>query len=294
MYLALITIFLVAIVLVFFWWYINRCLFLPGNIIKSTEDIPKKCGYITKNGILCSEKPKSKLCMYFEEFCSFPGERCVLFFHGTTGNITQRGYIISMCSALRVNLVLAEYPGYYKSSGIACPETFLFSSLKFYDAVVQKYSPKDIIIWGESLGGCAAIYVAAQRECSSLILCGTFASLADVLVPSIADTWFSNFIFSAFLINFPSKDWISSVSCPTTIIHSREDDVIPFSNAEILYSACSAKSKILVPIDGKHAAPRIKKSSLRKILTYNSFATDNLERVSSILNSIDFTDGMNV
>lgn len=194
--------------------------------------------------------------------------KTVLFCHGNTGNISHRSYIIDLCHHFKLNLVLFDYRGYGSSIGMLNQKTICEDGVHAYHYLLNYCSPDQIIIWGESLGGSVASYIASKHPCSHLILMCTFSSLDDILIYSGIITRPIANLLSLLFDMLPSKNRIIDVKTPTVIIHSHEDELIPFECANVMYRRIGHSNKVLIPVKGQHASPLI---DLSQILTLFDF-----------------------
>ena len=224
------------------------------------------------------EEPTKKHCEYVHgwHFNQFPGHDTVMFCHGNSGNIAHRSYIIDICKKFELNLFLFDYRGYGKSSGEPCKY-----NLKKDGEAVYKYltlycsiRSKNIIVWGESLGGFVAIWVASKYTCKCLILLSTFSGLDDALnnyfekglAKSLAYGYTS--LVSMRYDIMPSRNYIRKVRCPVAILHSKDDDLIPYRCAKINHDSISHKNKILLTIKGGHSSPDISVENMSELFTF--------------------------
>lgn len=202
--------------------------------------------------------------------------KTVLFFHGNSGNISHRDYVINICRYYSMNLLLVDYRGYGNSDGIPKPRGIYKDSLLAYDHLRTRCNPDNIIIWGESLGGSAATYVASHRRCRCLLLVSTFSSLDDAIFESKLSGWFKypvGHLVKWTVEPVPSHQWISKVTCPVVVIHSKDDNLIPYSNAKKMYRSVAHDSKMLVTIKGDHSAPIISEKQLRTVFKFADIDT---------------------
>lgn len=193
--------------------------------------------------------------------------KTVLFCHGNAGNITHRNYMIRLCSLAQVNLVLFDYEGYGKSSG--SPSTYrILENGQTVLRWVQTRIPEDqLIIWGESLGGSVASYLASSCNCFRLVLFATFASLDD-LAFGVSRPWYWDICSSLFrtIVNpLPTKNWLANVKCPTVILHSPNDEVIPYEHAQYLAKSNGAS---LLTIAGGHSTPIVSTEILEELFQF--------------------------
>lgn len=194
---------------------------------------------------------------HFHDF----GDITVLFCHGNNGNISHRDYVVKICSHFGVNLLLFDYHGYGLSSGNHTTTTIRRSGKIAYKFMIDelKLRPDKIVIWGESLGGNVASYLASKYKVRTLIMFCTFSSIYDAVMQQTSPLWLRAgvSVMRLWMDMLPSKKYMNDVECPVIIIHSREDNIIPFSNSMELYDSVKHENKVLIPISGDHADPHI-------------------------------------
>jgi len=205
-------------------------------------------------------------------FITKPRKKVVFYCHGNGGSIGTRGYVIRLMSRFNLNSFLFDYRGYGYSEGKPTENTFKEDALIAYDHLCEKYHPDDIIIWGESLGGAVATFVASERRCHKLIVMSSFASIQSVLRYTPNFNKFLKMGLNLVMLDqkkiIPSQVWISQVTVPTVIIHSKEDDLIPYENGYQLYKLSGAEKKALISISGKHAAPVFSNKDFKTLYTF--------------------------
>lgn len=175
--------------------------------------------------------------------------KTVLFFHGNGGNISHRGDSIYVFHKLKLNVLIIDYPGYGESSGQPSENGLYQSANAAWQYLVsdKQVKPKDIIIFGRSLGGAVAVDLATRVEAAGLILESTFSSVSDIA--KIAFPIMSNFIYLRY--SFDSLSKIHRVKSPVLLIHSPDDEVIPFELGQKLFAAIQSEKEFL-QIEGGH------------------------------------------
>jgi fermentation-respiration switch protein FrsA (DUF1100 family) len=116
----------------------------------------------------------------------------------------------------------------------------------------------------------------------------TFASLNDLFTdtfPRLSPIAHETFLKSIFY-TLPSKDKIQSVKCPIAIIHSLEDDLIPFNNAKKMYQSIKHQNKLFVEILGSHSKPRINIEQLETLMNFCEIDASRCYYVEDILNKM--------
>jgi alpha-beta hydrolase superfamily lysophospholipase len=88
----------------------------------------------------------------------------VLFFHGNAGSIAHRLDYLRMFNQLEFSVLIFDYRGYGKSSGKPTEEgTYQDAEAAWkYLVETRHVAPSSIVIYGESLGGAVAAWLAGR------------------------------------------------------------------------------------------------------------------------------------
>jgi fermentation-respiration switch protein FrsA (DUF1100 family) len=181
-----------------------------------------------------------------------PAERprlSLLFLHGNAGNISHRLDSLRLFHRLGVDVLIIDYRGYGRSSGRPTEQGVLTDAQAAWRHMVESMglAPDRIVLFGRSLGGAAAAWLASRQEPAGLILESTFTSVPD----AAADVYWWLPVRRLSRLELDTRKWLSQVRSPVLIIHSRDDEIIPFTHARRLYEA-AAGDKQLVAIEGDH------------------------------------------
>ncbi|PXW88867.1 hypothetical protein C8R34_10613 [Nitrosomonas sp. Nm84] len=173
----------------------------------------------------------------------------VLFFHGNAGNISHRLDYLTMFKQLGYNTLLLDYRGYGQSSGTPSESgTYLDAQAAWhYLTETQGIAPAQIVLYGESLGGAVAAWLAAREKPGLLVLASTFTSvpnLAAEIYPFLPVRWITRFQYN-------TLESLQSVTCPVLIAHSPQDEIIPFAHGQQLFQAASEPKQFLT-LEGGH------------------------------------------
>ena len=175
--------------------------------------------------------------------------RTVLFFHGNAGNISHRLESIEQFHRLGLNVFIIDYRGYGQSEGTPSElGTYRDGEAAWHYLVDQRQiPPEQIVIFGRSLGGGVGAWLAQKYQPGALILESTFAS-----VPAVAAKHYP-FIPVRLLarIHYNTLERIPEVNCPVLVIHSPDDEIIPYSNGESIFKAALPPKEFL-QIKGGH------------------------------------------
>lgn len=201
-------------------------------------------------------------------FPARPGAATILFLHGRNQNRTYRKYAVDLCSAVGAGLLLIDYRGFGDSSKTRLSlKSISEDACAALQWLLTRVPSDQIVIWGESLGGAAAISAAsAHRELQfrAVVLYGTFSSAGELMSgKGKASSWIDS-IFHMWYGHGTSASNMSSITAPVVILHSLDDNLVPFSHAESLFSAAQDTcKKVLCPLQGTHQKPKF---SMRDVL----------------------------
>jgi len=195
----------------------------------------------------------------------------LLFFHGNAGNISHRLDSIKIFHDLGLSVFIIDYRGYGRSEGEVSEAGTYLDAESAWNYLVQarKIPAQRIIVFGRSLGAAIAAHTAARFTPGGLILESAFTSVPDMaarLYPVFPVRLLSRFQYN-------TREKLQSVSCPVLIIHSPEDEIIPFENALQLYRAAAAP-KELYKIRGSHnegflSSGRLYREGIKKFIDAN-------------------------
>ena len=177
------------------------------------------------------------------------GAPTVLFCHGNAGNISHRLDWLEIFHDMGLAVFLFDYRGYGQSSGTPDEQGTYLDAQAAWDYLTntKRHSPKSIVIFGESLGGPIAANLAKDVSPGALVLASTFSSAPDLA---------SNFYWYLPVrllarFRYPTAEYVTRVHAPTLVIHSRADDIVPFSHAEAIFRRAN-EPKQLLEIRGDH------------------------------------------
>lgn len=175
--------------------------------------------------------------------------RVLLYFHGNAGNISHRLHSIRQFHDLGLSVFIIDYRGYGRSGGKPS-EKGLYRDAE----AAWKYLTEDrgvaadqIIAFGRSLGGSVASMLAAQQTPQALIIESSFTSVPDIgqeTYPWLPVRWLSRF-------KHATREHVARASVPILVVHSRDDELIPFHHGEAIFDA-AREPKTFLEISGGH------------------------------------------
>lgn len=141
-----------------------------------------------------------------------------------------------------------DYPGYGLSTGPPSPDVAVGALLALIGAL-KEAGHAMICLWGHSLGTGVAVKAASiSDDVQALILTAPFSHTLAVL------PWKQFGVLPhGWTDPFPSKAILEAISTPVMILHGDRDNIIPYSEGELLFKAASARLKSHVRMEGyKH------------------------------------------
>jgi len=173
----------------------------------------------------------------------------ILFCHGNGGNIMHRLDNIQLLNNLGVNCFIFDYRGYGKSAGKVTEAGTYLDAKAAYNWLIneKKIDPQRIILFGRSLGGSIAAQLAANVETVALVLESTFTSYVDM---GKKFYWYMPVKYFA-RYKYRTIDYVKDVNVPVLVIHSPDDELVPFEFGRLLYQAAN-EPKEFVEISGGH------------------------------------------
>jgi hypothetical protein len=173
----------------------------------------------------------------------------ILFFHGNGGNISHRLGSLEMFHRLGLSTFIIDYRGYGQSEGSPSEQgTYLDAEAAWrYLVEERQIPPSQIIVFGESLGGAVAAWLAQTHSPQALILLSTFTSIPDIG----AQTYPFMPVRLLARIQYNTLARLPEINCPVLIIHGQEDEIVPYGHGQQLFEAANQPKEFL-EIKGSH------------------------------------------
>ena len=173
----------------------------------------------------------------------------VLFCHGNGGNISYSLDVVETLNKFNLNVLLFDYRGYGKSEGIPTENgTYTDADTAYRWLLKDKNIPESsIIVMGRSLGAAIAANLANKHNPRILILESGFSSTADVAAKQYP-------IFPVRLLcryKYKTADSVKDIKCPLLVVHSPDDEIVPYSNGIKIFSSAKEPKEFL-EIRGSH------------------------------------------
>lgn len=200
-------------------------------------------------------------------------DEVLMFLHGNSSNISHRTYMIEFSRLAGLSLLLVDYRGYGKSTGVPSLSNMREDALDSFDYLTTRYSPENIILWSESLGSVAAAYLVSKRRAKVLCVMAGVSSFATIFDThsltsdsSLLET-LGNWVLQG-LDDPPNYELFERTLTPVFFVHSETDELVPYVCAEENVTYCPPDKLVmpLLAIKGGHATPEITNRDLEKLL----------------------------
>ena len=229
-----------AVLAVALFFYQPNLLYFPDMPTREIEATPGDIG-LGFEAITLATRDDEQLDAWFIPANDARG--VVLFCHGNAGNISHRLVSIQLFHELGLSVLIFDYRGYGQSSGKPTEKgTYRDADAAWHYLVEQRGIPAEhIILFGRSLGASIAADLATRQSAAGVILESAFTSVPDVaaqLYPWLPVRWLSRY-------QYDTRKKLADIHSPVLIAHSRDDEIISYSNGERLFEAANEPKQFL-------------------------------------------------
>ena len=193
-----------------------------------------------------------------------PVRGTVYFLHGNAQNISTHIMNVAWLPEKGFNVFLPDYRGYGLSEGKP--------TLKYAMQDIQlgldwlrasgRLGDKPLIVFAQSLGASLTIPVLAREDNHGRYDClmteAAFTGYRDIVADIMSRSWLLRPLKPVVIPFQPRQydaiDAVDKLRAPLLILHSEEDEVIPFSHGEKLFASASSPRKVFQRLRGRHIA----------------------------------------
>lgn len=172
----------------------------------------------------------------------------IFFLHGNARAIDSWGNSVKTYVDLGYDVFMMDYRGFGKSEGNINSEEQIHKDVKIvYESLKKRYSEKNIIVMGYSIGTGLAAKLASQNNPKLLILLAPYFNLEDLLrhkIPVIP-----NFILK---YKLETNNYIQACHMPIFIFHGNRDNVIYYKSSIKLKEFSKNVTKLVILDDQEH------------------------------------------
>lgn len=171
-----------------------------------------------------------------------PGRPTILYFHGNGGSLADRANRIARFQQAGLGVFMMTYRGYGGSTGRPTERDNVADARRAYEHLLEMgLRPREIVLFGESLGTGVAVQLAAAREVAGLILDSPYTSMVD-----LARLHYP--LLPAGLVmkdRYETTRHIGGVSAPLLIIHGAADQIVPVEMARQVFATARAPKEFV-------------------------------------------------
>jgi len=173
----------------------------------------------------------------------------VLFLHGNAGNISHRLDSLRLFHRLGLNILIMDYRGYGRSQGRPSEQgTYQDAEAAWrYLVRTRGIPPEQILVFGRSLGGGVATWLALEHPVGGLIIESTPTSVPDMgteVYPFLPVRLLAR-------LHYNTLRRIPDVNVPVLVIHSSDDEIVPARHGRRIFAA-AREPKAFLAIRGDH------------------------------------------
>jgi len=153
--------------------------------------------------------------------------KLMIYFHGNAEDLTlAEQQMQSISSYCNISVIGLEYPGYgiYEGNGGPNEEKLKEDAEYIYKFCIYDMGIKesDIIVFGRSMGSGPAAWLAGTFSPGALGIMSGYTSIRRVARDQVG------FLRIFLAERFDNINQVAKATCPTFILHGRQDEVIPF------------------------------------------------------------------
>ncbi|CAD7933841.1 unnamed protein product [Amoebophrya sp. A25] len=174
-------------------------------------------------------------CIHGFYFKKAAAKKTVIFSHGNSTDIGLMFFHLKdIAYKCDVSVLAYDYSGYGLSTGEPS-ERALYSDIQavyYHLAEERRISPRDIVLYGQSVGSAPTIDLASQlsHAVGGVILHSAIKSgLSVIYAQAQSSPWYDV---------FQNVNKIKDVECPVFCIHGTDDQEVPIDHGKALFEAC--------------------------------------------------------
>lgn len=233
----------IAAAVLFFRWFEDLNLYFPSRDLYA---IPRSLGMAFEDVALTAADGTRLHAWWIPGPAGAPA---VLFCHGNGGNISSRVEKFKLLHQAGLSVLAFDYRGYGKSGGRPSEKGFYADGRAAWTWLTgtKKFPPGRIVLHGESLGGGVATQLASEFPAGALILESAFTNVVEMAHEVMP-------LLPARLLvtqNYDALAKLPRLRLPVLVLHSPQDDIIPYKMGRHLFEAANAPKRF-VDLKGDH------------------------------------------
>ncbi len=161
----------------------------------------------------------------------------MLWCHGNAGTMIHRLENIAELHHRGISVFIFDYRGYGQSSGTPSEDGLYRDAFAAYDVLTQQYRvlPKNLVLFGRSLGAAVATELATKRKAAGLILETPFSSVTQMFKATHTPLVLRPLIRARYDV----IQRLPQVQIPVLVLHGDHDEIIPLALGQQVFEAAS-------------------------------------------------------
>lgn len=219
---------------------INQFVYRPEATFTEPDFTPAKLGLVYE-AVDVTTADGVKLSAWY--FPAATPRRALLYCHGNAGNIRDWTPAMPPLLEMGCSVLLFDYRGYGRSQGQPSEDGLYLDGEAAWAWVRQRARQDGLpaVILGKSLGTAVAIHAALQQPPHALILDSAFTSMREIAMS--VTPWLPDGMLPPL---YESGQKVAKLTCPTLLIHGREDTLVPVSHSQRLYDTLTATKTLRI------------------------------------------------
>jgi len=225
----------------------TRFIFFPSRLISITpDDVGLAYEDIELKIPIPSGKIETVHCWWVP--AKLNSEKVIIDLHGNRNNIGANVGYAEQFHQMGLSVLLVEYRGYGRSTNRFPSEKTVYEDVELawhYLVNERQINPNNIYIFGHSLGGAIAINLAFNYpEVAGLIIESSFTNIREMI--NFKNKYWMFPINLILTQKFDSLAKISALKMPILLTHGTEDELIPSTMSEALFTAAKEPKQLLI------------------------------------------------
>ncbi len=188
-----------------------------------------------------------------------PRKGTILFLHGNAENISTHIFSVDWLPAAGYDVYSLDYRGFGASEGGLSMNRSI-SDIRTVIESISSTAHGPLIVFGQSIGAALAIPAIApkeiQHQLAAVILESPVSSYRRIAREKLGELWLTwplqwplSFLLSD---HYAPERWAEKLMLPTLIVHSRDDEIVPFHHGERVYGLAKGNGRTeFIAFDGE-------------------------------------------
>jgi len=202
----------------------------------------------------------------------------IIYLHGNAQNISSHVANVAWLTKQGYDVFIFDYRGYGYSQGEVDLAGIMHDAMDAIAYGAERSAREDIPVYvmAQSLGASLAVYAVASSEfkekIKALMIVSAFSDFHNITREVLSNWWLTWALQwpLSFTVNndFRPLDHVANITpVPLAVLHSREDEIIPYHHATDLFEAAT-QPKTFIEITGSHNAAFVVENNKNLIIKY--------------------------